>query len=209
MEMKVQPKDYSQWGEQELITKFFGGFIGRFLDLGASDGVTGSNTRGLFDLGWSGVCVEASPFAFQKLIENYRGADRVECVCAAVMGSCGITSIDDSDDQTATCATHPDQSIVKRHYGIGCATPGQISVRYGVFDFVSFDLEGVDLGVIQASDYLLRGARLVCFEDAMPYRAFDKAYHGAILEALARMGFRRIIGTTTDASKSGNTLVAR
>jgi len=38
-------KDMSQWGEQELITQFFGDFKGTFLDIGAYDGITSQRKR--------------------------------------------------------------------------------------------------------------------------------------------------------------------
>ena len=52
-------KDYSQTGEQQVIFDYFGPeFKGTFLDIGANDGVTFSNTYGLSLKGWRGVCVE-------------------------------------------------------------------------------------------------------------------------------------------------------
>ena len=51
-------RDYSRWGEQDAILGFFGdGKPGRFLDLGAFDGVTESNTRALVE----GVDLEVLP----------------------------------------------------------------------------------------------------------------------------------------------------
>lgn len=78
--------DRSQYGEGQFILDHFAGRIGRFLDIGAFDGVTFSNTRGLAELGWSGVCVEPSPPAFCHLMRNYEGNANVRLVCAAVGG---------------------------------------------------------------------------------------------------------------------------
>lgn len=77
----------SQYGEHALIAAHFAGrdpSTLRFLDIGAFDGVTFSNTRHLADAGWSGVCVEPSPPAFCHLMRNYEGNERVDLVNAAL-----------------------------------------------------------------------------------------------------------------------------
>lgn len=78
-------KDFSQTGEQGYILEWAKQHrIGRFLDVGAADGVTASNTRALALAGWPGVCVEPAAGMFEKLLELYRDAP-VACVQAAVM----------------------------------------------------------------------------------------------------------------------------
>jgi hypothetical protein len=48
---------YSQNNEQEIILNFFNGRIGRYLDIGAFDGVSMSNTLALVELGWQGTAI--------------------------------------------------------------------------------------------------------------------------------------------------------
>jgi FkbM family methyltransferase len=62
---------YSQNNEQDIILDYFRGKRdGIFLDIGANDGITLSNTYALHQLGWNGVYVEASPKAYNRLIES-------------------------------------------------------------------------------------------------------------------------------------------
>lgn len=77
-------KDTSQYQEGAWIVEYFAGRIGIFLDVGAFDGATFSNTWPLAQLGWSGVCVEPSPPAFCALMRTYQGNDRVTLVNAAI-----------------------------------------------------------------------------------------------------------------------------
>lgn len=63
--------DYSQNGEGRIIHEFFGDFKGTLLDLGANDGITLSNSRGLIEAGWTGALVEPAKAAFRKLLDNY------------------------------------------------------------------------------------------------------------------------------------------
>lgn len=63
---------YSQNNEEDIILKYLGDSTGRFLDIGAFDGITFSNTYELVKRGWQGVMVEASPRTFVKLQENVK-----------------------------------------------------------------------------------------------------------------------------------------
>jgi len=63
---------YSQYGQDKfLFENFFkeknNGF---YLDIGAHDGITLSNTYFFEKLGWDGVCIEPIPNVFNKLKEN-------------------------------------------------------------------------------------------------------------------------------------------
>ena len=70
--------NHSQNNEQEIIINLFKGKRdGTFLDIGANDGVTLSNTFALANnYGWTGLLVEASPKAYERLLKNYELFDR-------------------------------------------------------------------------------------------------------------------------------------
>src|SRR6266566_887458 len=80
----------SQYNEHEHILRHFAGRIGRFLDIGAFDGLTFSNTRCLAELGWGGVLVEPSPAAFVHLMKGYEGNPNVELVNAGLAPVSGL-----------------------------------------------------------------------------------------------------------------------
>lgn len=63
---------YSQFGQDVFLADFFQQKRkGIFVDIGAHDGITLSNTY-MFEkiLGWHGWCFEPNPAVFQKLIKN-------------------------------------------------------------------------------------------------------------------------------------------
>lgn len=67
---------YTQGNEEEVILKLvdemgLSGSNNAFLDIGAADGVTFSNTRALADRGWRGTLVEPNPSGFVGLMRNY------------------------------------------------------------------------------------------------------------------------------------------
>ena len=91
--------DFSQNGEQAVFLQYFGERKGRFLDIGANDGVTLSMSRALALLGWNGVCVEPSPSAFYKLDALYRFDENpatIHCINAAVTTQDGPIELYDS-----------------------------------------------------------------------------------------------------------------
>lgn len=59
---------YAQAGEDEILFRFFGGQAqGYFVDVGAYDGTTYSNTYLFEKMGWRGICVEPNPAVFDSL----------------------------------------------------------------------------------------------------------------------------------------------
>lgn len=81
--MTDQP-DYSQFGEQQPILEWAARVGCRwFLDLGAYDGETFSNTAALADGGCPGLMVEAAPDQAAKCAERHAGNPGVRVACGA------------------------------------------------------------------------------------------------------------------------------
>ncbi len=65
------PKTYSQLGADLVAYALHNGKKdGFYVDIGANDGVSISNTLLFENLGWQGFCVEANPKTFEKLRKN-------------------------------------------------------------------------------------------------------------------------------------------
>lgn len=210
-------KDYSEHGEQAHILQFFGKRKGRFLDIGAFNGIQISNTRALLELGWTGVYVEANPPAFMQLLRHTRGYPAM-CILAAMMPDSGhtfmwdTTMVNENDPcwaeggQTSTCfPEHNVQGRVRQRFGVGCVTSLDIARSYGEsYQFVSLDIEGMDLPVIKTLSPLLKDTELLCFEDTIPGTDFDADYYGKMMDSCRNLGFSRVI-----ARCKNNTLIAR
>jgi FkbM family methyltransferase len=67
---KYEINSYSQYGDDLVIYDYFKGRTGNFLDIGANDGVTISNTYKLLKNGWSGTYIEGSKNVFDRLKIN-------------------------------------------------------------------------------------------------------------------------------------------
>jgi FkbM family methyltransferase len=75
-------KYYSQYKQDEYLNENFfkNKKNGVFVEIGAHDGVSGSNSLFFEEtLHWDGICIEAIPSVFEKLINNRR----CKCVCKA------------------------------------------------------------------------------------------------------------------------------
>lgn len=155
----------SQYGEHEAILKHFAGRIGTFLDIGALDGVTISNTRPLADLGWSGVCVEPSPQAFAKLMQNYAGNDRITLVNAAIVPHAlvrlqkfHVNTVDAVSFDAVSTLHGPHRDLFAgagfpfREIMIPVLTPQELIVGAGLsrVQFLNIDVEGLNLPVTEA-----------------------------------------------------------
>jgi FkbM family methyltransferase len=224
--------DYSQNSEGWIVENWFANQGDdwdrrgrRFLDLGAADGILNSNTRGLSDSGWSGVLVEADPHAFVKLLANHAGNPKMTCVNAAIMGAnrnyhrhrdnrtAKLKEFFDAGDQISTIYEgHKLGKLVRRTWWVAAVTPWELARVFGSrFDFVSVDLEGMDLEAIRALVPCLTETKLVCFEDSLPFTTFDQRYYDKVMAVWAGQGFGTVVGRTKDkvAGTPANTLLCR
>jgi FkbM family methyltransferase len=170
--------NFSQNNEQEIILKYFNNQpLGSFLDIGANDGQTLSNSRALALSGWSGVCVEPAPDPFQKLETLYEGSKVLVFECAigkenAKMpfhisgthlhkGDSGLLSTLEPDEMKRWQGT--EQFIESE---VEVFTWGSFYAGCGVetFDFISIDAEGLDLFILSQMNLTNMQTKLVCIE---------------------------------------------
>ncbi len=173
----------AQHGEDLVVWRFFNGRRdGVFLDVGAYDGVSFSNTLALEELGWTGVLVEANPQQAERCARN-RPVSRV--VNAAVGGpesrgsalfvvatnrqtGCEMLSaMDPSPAHRARCEREGCETTEQRVHYRSCA---EILHEAGVsrLDFVSIDVEGGELQALRGLDLDRFRPELVVVEGANP-----------------------------------------
>lgn len=191
---------YSQLDEERVIVEFFQGRpLGRYLDIGAWDGIQMSNTRRLAELGWSGVLVEPGAKNFAQLLDNYAfAADRSVFVLAAVSENRGLERLwfDTSPERgwsQSICQHVADNPLLMparsgAHCVVPTITPADLD-RFGPYDFLSVDAEGKDLDILRAMpEHMYAPMSMVSAE--VPGH-LDQA-----LEVLAPKGFRVHYQTT-------------
>ena len=165
----------SQNDEERVILDYFGDFKGTFLDLGANDGLTLSNTYALAERGWMGVLVEPSPMAFGALAYNYANTRFI--VYQLALGKYnGVfpfyesgTLLNQGDAALVSTLNKSNKNkfekVVDYHeVEVECMTWDKFIIECPVkhFDFISMDIEGSELDVLPLMD--LSKTRLLCIE---------------------------------------------
>lgn len=221
--LNMSERDYSQHGEQELILRFFrentDGYARFCVDAGAYDGVVGSNSRALFQLGWSGLAIEPNPRTFERLKALYQDRTDIQCVRLAVsdhdaegvemqfaVGPEGVAEEDKwkyaqvstlNDDFAETYRR--DMAYRYEKSTVDIAELGALMRQHNVpknLGFLSIDCEGEDIKIVRQLDLDEFAPKLICVESDDNNRHF-------YAEVLQARGYR-YYGHT-----AGNTLFAR
>jgi FkbM family methyltransferase len=168
--------NYSQNQEQETILNYFGDHIGTFVDLGANDGETFSNTRALALKGWKGVLIDCSPTAIVRCKQLYKDHKDIYVYDYAIHKHNGKDIFQNSG---ALC-TPSDTGLVgtfyqhekERFHRKVSYDPIEVKTfrwktalnRWKIkeFDFVSIDIEGGEMNVIPEMD--LSKTKCICVE---------------------------------------------
>lgn len=170
---------YSQNNEQHIIQKFFGSHTGLFLDIGANDGKTFSNTYALSESGWMGTLVEASPKAFSRLKSLYTGWEGIDCIEAAVGPRNGSLIFHESGQLLGT----GDVALVSSSKPEELARWKNLNMKFeplmvrmidfdtlldesiwGQFDLISIDIEGMEAEVVPQIPFRSLGVKMAIIE---------------------------------------------
>lgn len=170
---------YSQNNEEQVVLDYLRDGVGggRFLDIGASDGRSLSNSLALADRGWSGVCVEPSPAVARMLRSTHRERPAVLCIEAAITEHDGPITLHDTSgtwinttDKAMDTAWNVAQGYPSTPVEVCGMTLATLLRSVGHhFGFVTIDVEGGNVEVAQQlataidSGGIIR-PRIICIE---------------------------------------------
>ena len=196
---------YSQNKEEEYILSHFGDRKGRFLDIGAYDGKTFSNTLALVERGWGGVCVEPSPSVFVLLLKLHGGNPNMDLLNAAVALNPGFTMFYDSggDAISSTVEAHVRKWEIGyktakfAHYMVYTVGLMDLFDKFGYgFEFINVDVEGNSFSLFERLPFArLDKTTCICVEHD------DRSQ--AVIEIGSRHGFRLL------TSNAENVIIVR
>jgi FkbM family methyltransferase len=174
--------DFSQQGEQAIILSFFSMFATphyrRFLDIGANDGVTLSNTRALALMGWEGVYVEPDPQALDRLRKNTADLPGEHLIIPAALGrSSGEATFWKSGPHLSAKDTGLVSTLIRRErdrWGnkqqfreitVEVKTPAAAGLNeMKPVDFISIDAEGMDFAILMGLNLKKLAPQMICIE---------------------------------------------
>jgi FkbM family methyltransferase len=196
---------YSQNDEERHILGHLGGTVGSFLDIGAYDGKMFSNTLALAELGWSGVCVEASPVVFPSLLKLHGNNPKIKLLMAAVdaePNSRVLTWFDSGGDAVSTTEVgHADRwtrgSAVKfSQFNVFTMPVVQLLAAFGYnHEFINIDVESTNFALFMAIPWeSLINTKLVCVEHDGNVYKIEARLSGLGYRILAVNGENIILG---------------
>jgi FkbM family methyltransferase len=157
---------YSQYGQDKfLFENFFkeknNGF---YLDIGAHDGITLSNTYFFEKLGWDGVCIEPIPDVFTKLKSN-RNCKLFNCVLSNKSGTENFLVLEGYTEMLSGILENYDPAhLIRidnelRMMGGSKKIITSESLTFNdlqlpnIIDFVSLDVEGSEMKILETIDF--------------------------------------------------------
>ena len=179
--------DYSQYGQPDFFRRFVPEGSPRWLvDVGAHDGVEGSNSRGLILEGWDALLVEPLPQASEALKRNSTGFPKLrfeQCACADYEGVATFHLGTDGPGGQSSSLCEDD---VWKHNHVGEAITVDVKKITSLLDkhavpsrfaLLLVDAEGMDLEVLQGLDFSRYRPAVICSEvyEANPAKDERKA----------------------------------
>ena len=169
-------KFYSQCGQDEYVVNYFKDKKGYYVDIGANNGVTGSNTKILEELGWCGICIEPNPEIYKELIKNRT----CKCIEGAVsdlpdeyLDFCKINGYSEMLSGLLHTYNEDHKRRILSEQQIYGGTREKIKVRNYNFnvienttiDYLSIDTEGSELNILKCIDFDKYKIKLITVEN--------------------------------------------
>jgi FkbM family methyltransferase len=161
---------FSQYGQDRYIDEVLFNKMqnGTFVDIGANDGITLSNTYHFEkELAWSGIAIEPLPQAFQKLQEN-RSCIKVQGCIADFDGETQFLAIQGYAEMLSGIIKNYDERHTRRiedelkEFGgkkeiitVKCYTLQSILKQFSFskIDYLSIDTEGGEFDILKSIDF--------------------------------------------------------
>jgi len=164
----------------EKISKYVDKDYGTFVELGAYDGVTQSNTLFLERSGWRGVLIEPQPEIFKECVRNRPEAKVFQCACISdndtrnvvELDCVGLMSLvsgykDDQEEKEWIVRAKNIQDISHKKITVPARTLSAVieEARLVNIDLLIVDVEGAELSVLQGLDFLRWRPKYIVCED--------------------------------------------
>jgi FkbM family methyltransferase len=190
---------HSTNGEDDAIAEYFkrrGIEAGKFLDIGAANGITLSNTHLLAQNGWGGVCIDANAQELFNLNNLYWDNPKIEIVEGLICDGHGLKEFWNAKSANISTSSRRMQERGREREGarkcyVAGFTLDDIWERFGSnFEFINIDLEDGTLPIMRGlgSD-VLSNCHALCVEHLRADWYFGEDEEGQIKEWGASKGF--------------------
>jgi FkbM family methyltransferase len=167
---------YAQNFEDVVLDRMFpDDYRGFYIDVGAYDPVSTSVTKHFYDRGWRGINVEPSVAGHRRLVEQRPRDVNLNVALSSAPGS--MTFFEAAEESRGLSTLSGERAQQSREAGhnltertIEVTTLAEVCAEHvtGEIDFVSIDVEGHELEVIQGADWDRWRPRVVVVEAVTP-----------------------------------------
>ena len=157
--------DYTQSGEQIFLEDLPD--TGRFLDIGAYDGLTFSNTRALAERGWTGVWVEPGASQFDGMVSNeLPGVTMINALIGETTGLKKFHYCRDAVSSTEDRHAKKWGKFTTFHDTYVCqvSVDDLMAAFPGPYDLISIDTEGTSLLILGLLEPYLESVETIVVE---------------------------------------------
>ena len=180
------PKFHGQFGQDRHCyeTFFKNKPTGTFIELGASDGIKFSNTLFFEQIGWTGLCIEPRPEAYEQLIKNRtcmcdnsaiddkQTSDPREFMSITGWGE-GLSGLLDRYDpkhierieRESQHPKHVKKEIIKIHTRKLSELIEERFITSEIIDFLSLDTEGNELNILKSINWDVTQINVITVEN--------------------------------------------
>lgn len=175
---------YSQWGDDLLVWEYFGRKRqGVFVEAGANDPKILSQTYLLEQQGWTGALVEPVPECCARLRAERSGSRIFQNALGAPeqRGILRLAIPDGLSELASGLADGAEPNAGERVVEAAFITLSEVLDQAGIsrLDYLSLDLEGMELFALKGLDFTRHAPRLIVIED----RLDDLSRHRFLLRA--------------------------
>ncbi|HEX8091760.1 MAG TPA: FkbM family methyltransferase [Blastocatellia bacterium] len=193
-------KSYSEQGEDVIIDRILGNKrSGIYLDIGAYDPHSLSNTKRFYDRGWRGCNVEPNPTRFDKFVRERPEDINLNIGISGAAGNMVFFEAEHEylstfSEERATQLKSMGEKI-RREIEVPIITMTDVFVNHlktAAVDFCSVDTEGMDLMILESNDWRRFRPRVMCVEVSL---AEDQSKSGqgtmSVEGFLASVGYKK------------------
>ena len=184
-------QSYSQLGQDvQALERFKEDEKAYFVDVGAHDGITLSNTYLLEQNGWTGLCIEPNPALFEELSRNRLGSN---CVKAAAFSESGkefefrdAGLLGGITDYISTYREHTKDAST---FQILSRTLDDILSEFNApkyIQYLSIDTEGTELEILKGIDFSKYQFGLISIE-----HNYEEPKRSTMQQFLRERGYQR------------------
>lgn len=182
---------FSQEGEDMLLSKLFElNEKGFFVDIGAHHPIRFSNTYKLYLKGWRGINIDAMPNSMD-LFKKYRSEDiNLEIPIAKVSKTMPFYSFNEPALNTFSEELAKERGEVKKIYNLESNPLSVVLDKHmpkdiKKIDFMSIDVEGLDLEVLESNDWEKYKPTVILIESLSTAKSISDSLNSTVAQYLA------------------------